>query len=183
MLLWCPVAPYKLRMTSRPFWHQVLRVLSTLPREMWILCSCFSLLRFDVKEPAKVRSKLHLLRKATLYIGQASVQVILTKNWRWSPVTSRPIWQRTNRYTWWRHAYLASRDLSNAWSLARGRVRLIYPWHGYPLGSSAEFLEGILQEPNGVVDVVVYDREVEHMSVRLAESFRVLGQPLEALVL
>ena len=51
----------------------------------------------------------------------------------------------------------------------QGQGGLVHPRHGYPLRCSAETFEIVLQQPYGVVDIVVDNCQIEQVSVRLAE--------------
>lgn len=63
------------------------------------------------------------------------------------------------------------------------RVNSVHPWHGNPLWASVELLKGRFQESNSVVDVVVYNREVEQMTVTFPEGFRLFGETLQTFIL
>ena len=58
----------------------------------------------------------------------------------------------------------------------RGRVS-VNPRHRHPLGGAVHRVQGFLQLPDGLLDVVVNDRQVEEVAVGLLQKVRFLGQP------
>lgn len=60
---------------------------------------------------------------------------------------------------------------------------LVHPGHRHPLRSAGHQVDGILQQPDSVVDLVIDDHLIEVMSVGVLQRLRLLLQPLERLVL
>lgn len=56
------------------------------------------------------------------------------------------------------------------------------PRHRYPLRGRLNAFDGVFQRHDRLVDVVVDDRQVEVVAVRLTEHVRLAGQPLQAAV-
>lgn len=57
------------------------------------------------------------------------------------------------------------------------------PRDGHPLAGGADHVDGLLQVPDGLVDLIVDDGLVKVVSVRLLQDLGLLLQPLEGLVL
>lgn len=51
-----------------------------------------------------------------------------------------------------------------------------------PLGRRVDVFEGAFQSGYGLVDIIVDDRQIEKVAVRLTEELRFFGQPFEASV-
>lgn len=58
--------------------------------------------------------------------------------------------------------------------------RSVDPGHGHPLRDGTELLHDGLQLPDGLVDVVVDQHQVEEVAEGLAQRLRLLHQPLQA---
>lgn len=128
-------------------------------------------------------SKQHCIHLSalTLRIDEATIQVILSRYWLRNGTGTSDVTSVCIRGLL--HVKFASRDLSHARIFTRGRVRLVDPRNWNPLGSSSQLLERILQKANGIIDVVVYDREVEQMAIFLAKVIRLFSQLLETFIL
>ncbi len=60
---------------------------------------------------------------------------------------------------------------------------LVHPGHRHPLRSAGHQIDGLLQQPDRVVDLVIDDHLIEVMRVGELQRLRLLLQPLERLVL
>ena len=128
-------------------------------------------------------SKQHCIHSSalTLRIDEGTIQVILSRYWLRSGTETSDVTSICIRGLL--HVKFASRDLSHARTFTRGRVRLVDPRNWNPLGSGSQPLERILQKANGIIDVVVHDREVEQMAIFLAKVVRLFSQLLETFIL
>lgn len=63
------------------------------------------------------------------------------------------------------------------------RCPSVDPGHRDPLAAGGHQVHGLLQEDDGLLDLIVDERHVEVMAVRLLQDLRLLLQPLQRLVL